>query len=130
VTAAVFRRIALGLNGAVEGAHMGHPDFRANGRIFASLHPGGMFGMIKLTPEQQQRVLKTSPGAFSQESGAWGRSGCTRVTLAAIDAEALGEAMTLAWQNTAAGRSAAAPRTAARRAIAPRASRAKRTSPK
>jgi len=24
-----FRRIALGMKGAVEGAHMGHPDFRS-----------------------------------------------------------------------------------------------------
>ena len=27
-----FRRIALEMKGAVEGAHMGHPDFRVNGR--------------------------------------------------------------------------------------------------
>jgi hypothetical protein len=33
-----FRRIALGMEGAVEGAHMGHPDFRVNNRIFATLH--------------------------------------------------------------------------------------------
>ena len=32
-----FRDIALALDGAIEGAHMGHPDFRANSRIFASL---------------------------------------------------------------------------------------------
>lgn len=27
-----FRRMAVGLEGAVEGAHMGHADFRAHGR--------------------------------------------------------------------------------------------------
>jgi hypothetical protein len=32
-----FRRIALSLEGAEEGSHMGHPDFRVNGRIFATL---------------------------------------------------------------------------------------------
>jgi hypothetical protein len=32
-----FRRIALGMEGAVEGEHMAHPDFRANGRIFATI---------------------------------------------------------------------------------------------
>src|SRR5688572_29037591 len=38
MTAAAFRRIALGMSGAVEGAHMGHPDFRTGvgGRIFAT----------------------------------------------------------------------------------------------
>ena len=32
-----FRRIALSLNGAEEGSHMGSPDFRVGGRIFATL---------------------------------------------------------------------------------------------
>jgi hypothetical protein len=41
-----FRRMALGMAGAVEGAHMGHPDFRINARIFATIHPGRQFGMI------------------------------------------------------------------------------------
>src|SRR6185295_3456921 len=43
-----FRRIALGLQGAVEGEHMAHPDFRANGRIFATIAPDAKQGMIKL----------------------------------------------------------------------------------
>jgi hypothetical protein len=30
-----FRRIALAMTDAVEGAHMGHPDFRVKGKIFA-----------------------------------------------------------------------------------------------
>jgi hypothetical protein len=96
-----FRRIALGMTGAVEGAHMGHPDFRANGRIFATLHADGRHGMVNLTPEQQREYIRDHPGAFAPESGAWGRQGCTRVRLDAIDAETLGAAMTLAWQNTA-----------------------------
>ena len=81
VTAEQFRRIALALNGAVEGAHMGHPDFRIEKRIFASLHSGDQFGMVKLTPDQQAMFIEDHPGAFSPEAGAWGRSGCTRVTL-------------------------------------------------
>ena len=32
-----FRHLALALEGTVEGAHMGHADFRVGGRIFASL---------------------------------------------------------------------------------------------
>lgn len=39
-----FRRIALGMKDAVEGAHMGHPDFRAGGRIFATLHTDRQWG--------------------------------------------------------------------------------------
>ena len=32
-----FRRIALSLEGVEESSHMGHPDFRVGGRIFATL---------------------------------------------------------------------------------------------
>jgi hypothetical protein len=101
MTAKTFRRIALGMHGAVEGAHMGHPDFRANGRIFATLHGDDVHGMVKLTPEQQERFVRDHAEAFTPENGAWGRQGCTRVRLSAVDEEALGEAMTLAWQNSA-----------------------------
>jgi hypothetical protein len=95
-----FRRIALALEGAIEGAHMGHPDFRVDKRIFASLHAGGETGMVKLTPDQQATFIEDHPKAFSPEAGAWGRSGCTRVVLKAVDEDALGEALTLAWRNT------------------------------
>ena len=97
-----FRRIALGFSGAVENEHMGHPDFRANGRIFATLHADMKTGMVKLTPDEQAAFMRAHPGAFAPEAGAWGRSGCTRVILAAVDEETLGEAMTLAWQHTGA----------------------------
>lgn len=94
-----FRRIALGMKDAVEGAHMGHPDFRAGGRIFATLHGDNKFGMVKLTPEQQQAFVRDHGAAFKPENGAWGRQGCTAVDLARVDEEALGQALTLARQN-------------------------------
>jgi hypothetical protein len=94
---------------AAEGAHMGHPDFRVNGRIFATLHAGDEDAMEKLTPEAQQAFVRDYPAAFAPESGAWGRQGCTRVRLSAIDEETLGEALTLAWR-AAASAPAARPR--------------------
>ena len=90
--------MALALDGATEGAHMGHPDFRAHGRIFATLHHDRLSGMVALTPEQQRRFMDAST-AFSPEAGAWGRGGSTRVDLRAAQEEAVGEALTLAWQN-------------------------------
>ena len=95
-----FRRIVLGLRDAVEGAHMGHPDFRVNGRVFASLNDDETRGMVVLTPEDQGRFVREYPLAFEPESGAWGRAGCTRVHLAAADEEAVGEAATLAFRNS------------------------------
>jgi hypothetical protein len=100
VTAQRFRNLALALEGAIEGAHMGHPDFRVDKRIFASLHHEDQFGMVKLTPDQQAAFIEDHPQAFAPEAGAWGRSGCTRVILKAADEDAVGEALTLAWQNT------------------------------
>jgi hypothetical protein len=79
---------------------MGHPDFRANGKIFATLHPGNALGMVKLTPEQQQEFLREGSDAFVPSSGAWGRQGRTNVKLAAVEEDTLGQALTLAWQNT------------------------------
>jgi hypothetical protein len=97
-----FRCIALKMEGSIEGSHMGHPDFRANGRIFATLYPDGQAGMVKLTPAQQQDFMSLDSAAFVPASGAWGRQGCTTVRLDSIDEDSLGAAMTLAWQNTAA----------------------------
>ena len=96
-----FRRIALGMEGASEGQHMAHPDFRAsNGRIFATIAPDAKWGMVSLTLEQQAEFMRDSPGTFVPAAGAWGRGGSTMVRLATADADTVGEAMTLAWQAT------------------------------
>jgi hypothetical protein len=94
-----FRRLALGMDGAVEGAHMGHPDFRVGGRIFATLTADETAGVVMLTPDQQQEFVAADPRAFGPASGAWGRQGSTVVQLASVDEGLLGEAMTISWQN-------------------------------
>ena len=95
-----FRRIALGLKGAVEQSHHGHPDFRMGGRIFATLgYPDSKWGMVVLTPDQQRLFVRDHPGVFVPAAGAWGDQGSTTVRLDRIDEEALGEALTLAWRN-------------------------------
>jgi hypothetical protein len=112
MTAEQFRRLVLGLEGAREGAHMGHPDFRVNNRIFASLHHGDRFGMVVLTPADQQQFLREHASIFEPESGAWGRQGCTRVLLESAEEEAVGEAVTLAWRHISAKTAAARPKKA------------------
>jgi hypothetical protein len=99
MTAKDFRRIALGMEDAVEGSHMDHPDFRANGKIFATIHADNQQGMVKLTPEQQERFMRENPGMFTPAAGAWGRGGSTMVIFAAATEDVVGEAMTLAWQS-------------------------------
>lgn len=105
------------MDGVIEGAHMGHPDFRVNNRIFATLHPDREFGMVQLTPDQQRTFVQEDPASFAPENGAWGRGGSTRVILAAVDENTLGEAMTLAWQNRA--KQSAAGKSRARRSKNP-----------
>jgi len=58
MTASDFRQLALALPEAAEAAHMGYPDFRVRGKIFATLgHPSSESAVVKLTPTQQQRLL-------------------------------------------------------------------------
>jgi hypothetical protein len=99
MTADDFRELALSFDDSMEGAHMGHPDFRANGRIFATLAPGETRGMVKLTAEEQQEFLRGNPKMFEPASGAWGRQGCTMVELKAADKRTTRAALNLAWQH-------------------------------
>lgn len=84
---------------------MRHPDFRANGRIFATLHyPDAHWGMVKLSPEEQHGFAQTQPDAFVPVKGAWGRQGCTYVRLEVVDTNALEEALRLAWRKAGAAK--------------------------
>jgi hypothetical protein len=102
VTPKQFRQIALSLPEAVEIGHMGHPDFRVGGKIFATLgYPDDEWGMVKVTPDQQARLYEAEPAVFVPVKGAWGRHGATSVRLKAVKAEALRNALLAAWRNTA-----------------------------
>ena len=58
MTAAQFREIAISFPEAVEAAHMGHPDFRVGGRIFATLgYQNEGRGVILLSREEQQEMI-------------------------------------------------------------------------
>jgi hypothetical protein len=97
-----FRSLALALPGAVESAHMGHADFRVEGKIFASLgYPDDGFGMVKLTPEQQRSFMKQAPSVFDPCAGAWGRGGATSVDLAAARVDLVRAALQAAAENVA-----------------------------
>ena len=106
MTIAAFRRIALSMPQAIESAHMGHPDFRVKGKIFATLFTRDDvdWGMVKLKPEQQRQFVAETPEVFQSVKGGWGRQGCTQVCLDAVDRKALKTlrtAMVTAWLNVA-----------------------------
>ena len=78
-----FRRLALSLSGAEESSHMGSPDFRVGGRIFATLAAAKLgYGNIMITPEQQSAFVQELPEIFIPVPGGWGRGGATHVNLA------------------------------------------------
>ena len=94
-----FRRIALSFEGAEEGSHMGNPDFRVGGRIFATLaHAGQGYGNLKLTPEQQETFVQEAPEVFIPIAGGWGRMGMTHIRLASANEDVLTGALQTAWK--------------------------------
>jgi hypothetical protein len=77
-----FRRIALSLEGAEESSHMGSPDFRVGGRIFATLAAAKQgYGNI-----------------FIPVKGGWGRNGATHVRLGLANEDLLAGALRTAWK--------------------------------
>lgn len=108
-----FRKLALGVPEAVEGSHMGHPDFRVGGpkgKIFATLFwleesEGDVdCAMVKLTPAEQAAFIKRLPRVFAPIKGAWGKQGCTQVRLEAVTKAGVAEvkrALAAAWGNAA-----------------------------
>jgi YjbR len=92
-----FRRIALGQEGAEEGWHMGAPDFRVGGRIFATLASQRTgYGRLMLTPEQQAEFVEEQPEVFVPISG--GRMGMTHIRLADTSEDVLAGALRAAWR--------------------------------
>jgi hypothetical protein len=98
MTADDFREIALAHSGAEERSHMGHPDFRANGRIFATLQADEKTGMVKVSPDEQAVLLAEHATVFTPATGAWGRQGCTLVHLGKATTRSIRPAMQLAYQ--------------------------------
>ena len=94
-----FRALARSFPDAEERAHMNHPDFRVNGKIFATLdYPEKGWAMVKLPPDKQAEFVELKPSAFVPVKGAWGRQGATSVILKSVKEESLKGALTLAWE--------------------------------
>jgi hypothetical protein len=102
MTPAEFRRLALGFPEAIEGSHMGHADFRVGGKIFATLgYPDERFGVVMLTPQDQDVLVRGFPKIFAPVAGKWGASGSTTVTLRTATKRAVGLALDAAWRRRA-----------------------------
>lgn len=105
MTAVDFRKAALTFPEAIESAHMNHPDFRVAGKIFATLgYPDENFAVVKLSRDEQRRLVRSKPRVFQPVKGAWGRRGGTSVYLLVAKIDIVRDALAAAWRNTAPGR--------------------------
>ena len=99
MNAADFRRIALSLEGAQEGSHMGAADFRVGGRIFATLAAVSKgYGNLMLSAEQRAAFVAELPEVFVPIAGGWGKMGATHIRLAAANEDLLEGALRAAWK--------------------------------
>jgi hypothetical protein len=99
MTPSDFKRIALSLEGAEEGSHMGAVDFRVGGRIFATLASQAQgYGNLMLTPEQQAAFVEELPDVFVPIAGGWGRMGATHIVLAKANEDLVRGALKTAWR--------------------------------
>jgi hypothetical protein len=115
MTANDFRRAALRLPDTAEGAHFHVADFRAGGKIFATLaYEKEGFGVLSLTPEQQAGMIADAPEIFSPVPNGWGKRGATLVRLAKVTPGILEGALRIAWKNRAPKAKAGLPRRRAR----------------
>jgi hypothetical protein len=94
-----FRKLALSFPKTEEGAHMNHPDFRVAGKIFATLsYPDKSWGVVKLTPVEQEMLVEAEPAVFVPAKGAWGRRGSTTVNLKTAKKDVVRSALAAAWR--------------------------------
>jgi len=99
MTADDFKRIALSLQGAEEGSHMGAVDFRVGGRIFATLASVAKgYGNLILSAEDQAVFVGELPEVFIPVAGGWGRMGATHIVLAKANEDLLRGALQTAWR--------------------------------
>jgi hypothetical protein len=94
-----YRALALTFPEAKEASHFDTADFRVRNKIFATLRTADSRAVLKLSPDEQQLVMATSPGMFEPIKGSWGLKGWTRVVLDRADAETVRHAMGMAWRS-------------------------------
>jgi len=78
---------------------MGQPDFRVDGRIFATLASAKQgYGNLMLTLEQQAAFVAEMPEVFLPIPGGWGRMGVTHIRLGKASEDVLHGALHTAWK--------------------------------
>jgi YjbR len=98
--AALFRKLALALDGAAEYPHFDRRAFKAR-VTFATLAPDEKTANIKFAPDEQALKCAVAPDAFAPLDNAWGRRGWTRAILMALSEDELRAALEIAYRGAA-----------------------------
>jgi hypothetical protein len=93
-----FAEMALSFPETIQASHFNTTDFRVNGKIFATLRPEKLRGVLLLTREDQSLLCETSRDMFEPVPGRWGEKGSTYVVLDSADPGAVRHAMAIAWK--------------------------------
>lgn len=96
-----FRKLALSFPEAEEKAHMGHPDFRVGGKIFATLGHRKGRAVVMLTPDVQEAFIGAAPATFEPVAGGWGSNGATSIELRSCTKAVARDALAAAWRRRA-----------------------------
>ncbi|MCE3288871.1 MAG: hypothetical protein K0R83_883 [Caulobacter sp.] len=96
-----IRALALSLPLAEEHPHFDRPSFRVQGKIFATLPPGGEEVVLKLLPEIKESLKQSDPAAIRALPGGWDRGGWTLIAIGSMDDEKLADLIRLAWRQVA-----------------------------
>jgi hypothetical protein len=98
-TVAQARRIFLEQPQAEEKAHMGHPDFRVAGKIFATLWPKRKVAVVMLSSADITAILQMKAEALTLKH--WGRKPYLEVDLPRANVALLRALAEAAWRHRA-----------------------------
>jgi hypothetical protein len=101
MTGEEFRDLALSFPESLQGSHFDVTDFRVAKKIFATLREADGRAVLKVSPDEQQLLMETSPGMFEPVKGSWGLKGWTCVVLDRADEATVRHAMAMAWRSVA-----------------------------
>jgi predicted DNA-binding protein (MmcQ/YjbR family) len=97
LTAARVRELVARLPGTVESVHHGHPDFRVNKKIFATLSEAEDRAALRLTQLEARELSSSQPAAFrlvsDREPIAW-----VSVLLEAVGEDEFADLLEEAWK--------------------------------
>src|ERR1700687_610228 len=97
VTPAQVRELVARLPRTQEGAHHGHPDFRVNKKIFASLSEAEDHAALRLTHLEARELAKSRPAAVrlvsDREPIGW-----VSILLAEFSEDELADLLEEAWK--------------------------------